>query len=366
MLTAYIGSYAPNGGGIHGLHFQPGAPPMLAGEPWVADADSPSWLTVNAAGDRLYAVHELHRASGHGEGRLSSYAIGGGQPPRLLASVRSGGVRPVHLSLHPGDRHAFVAHYDSGDVSVLGIDGDGRLGPLLDSQRLADALPGARPGPARAADAAPGSFASSGHDAPHAHAAVPDPSGRFVLCTDLGLDAVIAWRFDAGRGRLDEPRVLHGSRGAGPRHLVFHPREPSLLYLLNEEASTLAWLRLDGDGRPHRLGDTSSLPASFTGTAYASDLCCAPDGHHLYALNRLHDSIAHFTLAPDGTPTLRDTHWCRGSYPRTLALLPGGRGLVVCNQRSDHLAWFTLDGEGVPRFTGRWTGVGGAASVVFG
>jgi hypothetical protein len=29
MLTAYIGSYAPNSGGIHGLRFQPGEPPLF-------------------------------------------------------------------------------------------------------------------------------------------------------------------------------------------------------------------------------------------------------------------------------------------------------------------------------------------------
>ncbi|WP_284615533.1 lactonase family protein [Aquabacterium humicola] len=369
MLTAYIGSYAPNGGGIHGVHIEAGSPPLLAGEAWIADGDSPSWLTVNAAGTHLYAVHELHRAPGNaegrGEGRLSSYDLSSGRP-RLLGRTGSGGVRPVHLGLHPEGRHAFVAHYDSGDVCVLAIDDDGCLGPVLDRRALADACgPQARPGAAQAEQAPPGSFACSGHEASHAHMALPAPGGRFVLCTDLGLDRLVVFRFDAGRGRLLEPRVMPTSPGAGPRHLVFHPQNPSRVYLLSEEASTLAWLRFD-DGALQPLGETSSLPAGFAGTAYASDLRCSPDGHHLYALNRLHDSIAHFSLAPDGTPTLRDTHWCRGSYPRTLALLPGGRGLVVCNQRSDHLAWFALDGDGVPRFTGRWTGVGGAASVVFG
>jgi len=208
-----------------------------------------------------------------------------------------------------------------------------------------------------------GSFAGSGHDAAHAHCALPDPSGHHVLCTDLGLDLLVAWRFDAARGRLEAPQAVAMTPGAGPRHIVFHPHLHTRLYLLNEEASTLAWLRLH-DGRLERLGETSTLGPGYVGTSYASDLCVSADGRHLYALNRLLDSIAHFALAADGTPRLQGIEWCRGSYPRTLRLVPGG-GLVVCNERSDHLAWFRIAADGAPRFSGRCTGVGGAASIVF-
>jgi 6-phosphogluconolactonase len=365
MLNAYVGTYAPNGGGIHAFALEGagGAPPLTA-EPWVADGHSPSWLTVNAAGTRLHAVHELFRAPGSGEGRISSFGLGADGRPRCLGCVPSGGRRPVHLALHPGGRHAFVAHYDSADIAVLAVDEDGRLGTLLDRRAHLEAFEhGAEPGPARAARAPRGSFANSGHDAPHAHMALPDPSGRWLLSTDVGLDAVIVWRFDATRGRLESPRVARTSPGAGPRHLVFHPHDATRVYLLHEESSTLAWLRLDG-GALHAEGETSCLPEAYAGTAYASDLVCSEDGRHLYALNRLHDSIAHFTLAPDGTPRLAGTEWCRGSYPRTLQRVPGG-GLVVCNERSDHLAWFETGADGAPRFAGRYTGAGAPASIVF-
>ncbi|HSW09208.1 lactonase family protein, partial [Aquabacterium sp.] len=190
--------------------------------------------------------------------------------------------------------------------------------------------------------------------------------GDIVLSTDLGLDALIAWRFDAVSGRLLSPRRVQLSPGAGPRHLVFHPREPAWVYLLNEEASTLAWLRLDAHtGELKLLGELSSLPPGFAGTSYASDLVCSADGRHLYALNRLHDSLAHFTLSRSGAPRLAGVEWCRGSYPRTLSLTPDGRRLVVCNERSDHLAWFALNEDGSPCFSGHYTGVGGPAAVVF-
>ena len=63
-------------------------------------------------------------------------------------------------------------------------------------------------GPTIAAKAPPGSFARSGHDAPHAHMIETDPSGEFAIATDLGLDIVIVWKFDRNNGTLRNPRTF--------------------------------------------------------------------------------------------------------------------------------------------------------------
>jgi len=53
----------------------------------------------------------------------------------------------------------------------------------------------------------------------------PDPSGRFVLAADLGLDRILVWRFDAVAGKLipDDPPSAAVAPGDGPRHFAFHP-----------------------------------------------------------------------------------------------------------------------------------------------
>lgn len=92
-----------------------------------------------------------------------------------------------------------------------------------------------------------GSFAISDHNGPHAHMIASDPSGKFVFSTDLGLDRIYQWRFDAASGRLtpnDPPWIAASSAGAGPRHFVFHPDGETVL-LVNEEASTLTSYRFD-------------------------------------------------------------------------------------------------------------------------
>jgi len=268
------------------------------------------------------------------------------------------------MSLHPGGRHAFVAHYGSAEVTAMSLAVDGRVGEVLCTRQAAET--GAALGPARASQGPAGSYANSGHDAPHAHMAQCDPSGRFVLVTDLGLDCIVAWRFDAASGGLSAPLRWQASPGAGPRHLVFHPKDAGHCYVLNEESSTLSWLAFDaGTGALTTRSELSSLPSGYQGTSYASDLRISADGRHLYALNRLHDSIAIFTIDAGGAPRWRGEVWAQGSYPRSCTIDPSGRWLHVCNQRSDQVTSFGIAADGNLQFSGQYVGVGNPTALVF-
>ena len=81
---------------------------------------------------------------------------------------------------------------------------------------------------------------------PHPHAIDVDPTNRFVFVPDLGLDKVLAYRFDSAAGTLaaNHPRDLATSPGAGPRHIAFHPNG-KWAYVINELDSTVIALRYD-------------------------------------------------------------------------------------------------------------------------
>lgn len=362
-MHAYIGSYEPNGRGLY--HFaqdrQGGGLRPLGPS---AGPRNPSWLCANAAGTRLYVANEHEGAEG-GSGEVSAYAREPGSGAlTLLNSVASGGGRPVHLSLDTNERHLFVANYGGGSVAVLALAADGGLGARLSLHRHAELFGDVVLGPQPAALSCPGSFAISDHDGPHAHMAQLDPSGRFLLVSDLGLDSIISWRFDAGSGGLSAPQLFSASPGAGPRHFVFHPQQAEACYVLNEEASTLAWLHFDGaTGRLSPRAEVSSLPGGFQGTSFASDLRCSADGRFLYCLNRLHDSVAIFALAAGGAPRLLAHEWTRGSYPRSFAVDPSGRFMYVCNQRSDHVAIFRVGADGGLSFSGQYVAVGSPVAI---
>lgn len=357
--TVYVGSYGPKGRGIHRFALDP-ASGALQEQGLTPSSANPSWLALDAGGRRLYSANE-------GAGTVGAYTVAADGALEPLATAEAGGAGPVHLSLHPAGRHLFVANYGAGNAAVLPLDAEGRPGAPLERQA---APPTERPlhGARVAALAPPGSFAISGHEASHVHMAAPDLSGRFLVATDLGRDLLLVWPFDAATGRLGRPQTSAVSAGAGPRHFAFHPTRPELCYVLNEEASTLAWLRLDArEGRLLPLGEEiSTLPAGFKGTSFASGLLIAPDGRRLYALNRLHDSIASFELdAADGRPRQRGIEWTRGSYPRSLGLDPSGRWLIVCNERSDHLAVFRREADGALRFADQYAAVGSPAALAF-
>jgi 6-phosphogluconolactonase (cycloisomerase 2 family) len=353
-FSVYVGGYAPNCEGIYRFAAD-AATGHLRPAGLTPNPHSPSWLQADPARPGLlYAANE-------GGGSVHVYRQqADGAPLQLLQALPSGGEGPVHLSLHPTAPFAFVPHYGSAELAVLRRAADGQLSPVglhpsCDRSQPEDC----RLGPARALTGPPGSFALSGHEAPHMHMAQSTRDGRFVLASDLGRDRLAVWPFNLESGALGRRQDLALSPGAGPRHFVFHPKDATQLYLLNEQASTLAWLQLEPQsGRLSPRAEISSLPQGFAGTNFAADLIASADGRFLYALNRLHDSIAVFALAADGAPRLIAHEWTRGSYPRSARFSPCGRWFYVCNQRSDHVAVFAVDAAtGLPRFAGQYVAV---------
>lgn len=325
---------------------------------------SPSCLVLNASGTRLYSANETDRAGAKKEGTVSAFAVGrtdGKLTP--LNTVRSGGAGPTYVSLHPSGRFLLVANYFGGSVAVLPVLSDGRLGDATDVK--ADA---GKVGPARAAHAPPGSFAVSGHDRTHAHMIQADPAGRFVLHTDLGLDTVFVWRFDDRRGLLtaNDPPAVALPPGDGPRHFHFHP-SGHWLYSIQEEGSTVVLFDYDGEtGRLAARQTVSTLPPGFAGSNFCSGILVSADGRFVYAGNRLHDSIAIFSVGPRGTLTYVGEEWTRGDYPRSFSIDPSGQFFYSCNQRADSVTVFRVDRKtGGLAFTGHYAAVGNPSSMVF-
>ncbi|MEO6281299.1 beta-propeller fold lactonase family protein [Roseateles sp.] len=334
----HVGTYAPLGQGVYS--FAIAADGALKPLCVTANAGSPSWLL--AANGRVYAAEE-------GAHHVAVYAQDDAGRLSLLQREPSGGHSPAQLSLSAG--RVWVAHYADARFAALPLGADGRLGAAQSWPSCVG--PDCRPGPQRAAKAPPGSQASSGHDAPHAHMIQASPDGRWLLGTDLGRDRLLVWPLTAATpGAATHELAL--SPGSGPRHFVFHPQDAGLVYVLQEESSTLTTVALTPDG-PRLVDEISVLPSGFAGTSYASDLLVAPGGWHLYAFNRLHDSLAVIALAEARSPRLLDHHWVHGSYPRSACI--AGAHLYVCNQRSDQLSHFDLSRPEAPRFTGRQTAV---------
>src|SRR6185295_17852675 len=188
----------------------------------VGDLVNPSFLALSPDRRFLYSVHgDGDHATAFALDRASGQA-------RLINRASTAGLNGVRQALDATGRFMVVANYATGTVAVMPIGPDGSL---KDQHQLLP-LPG-EPGPHKVEQ-----------KSAHPHDVVFDPSGRFVLVPDKGLDRIFVFRFDATTGRLAaaEPDSMMSRPGAGPRHLAFHPRQP-FVWVLNELDSTTTTYR---------------------------------------------------------------------------------------------------------------------------
>jgi 6-phosphogluconolactonase len=368
-LLAYVGTYTGalgaggNGEGIY-LFEMNADTGELSRKRLVAKTPNPSWIAIHSSAKYLYAVNEIADFRGN-SGSVSAFQI---HPATgdlsALNTVSSEGAGPAYLSLDASGRYAFVANYAGGSIAVLPILADGLLGAAVDVHSDHAFI-----GSTQATSAPPGSFAVSGHDAPHAHMIAADPQNKFVLATDLGQDRIYTYGFSSATGKLtpsDRVPFVSLPSGDGPRHFAFHPNG-HWLYAIQEESSTIAFFLYDAvTGQLTAQQTLSSLPPGFAGSSFASEILVSPDGKTLYAANRLHDTIAVFSIDVNGRLKHIGETSTQGDYPVQCRISPGGNFLYVCNRRSDNITSFRIHRDtGLLTFTGHYTPVGSPASITF-
>jgi 6-phosphogluconolactonase len=243
----------------------------------------------------------------------------------------SHGEGPCHVTVESSGRFVLVANYNSGSVAMLPINADGRLGEATDF----DQHEGSSVHPTR-------------QQGPFAHSIFPDPSNRFALSCDLGVDKVFVYQLDFENGKLrPAPQPWMSVKpGAGPRHLDFHPNR-EWVYVINELDNTISCCHWDEEsGKLEQFQHISTLPSGYTETSYCADIHVHPSGRFLFGTNRGHNSIAVFAIAPtSGRLSLIELVACGGDFPWNFALDSRGEWLVVANQRSNNLCVFAVDVE---------------------
>lgn len=325
-------------------------PPQLA-----ADTSSPSFLAVHPGGGFLYAVNEVSTFEGKTSGAVSAFAIN--RATGLLKALNqqpSVGTGPAHLIVDKGGQNALVANYGGGSVAVVPIGKDGRLkSPSAFVQHSGSSV-----NPQRQKE-------------PHAHSINLDPANRFAYVADLGLDKVLVYRFDAGKGllTLNDPSSASVKPGAGPRHLALDS-SGRFAYVINEMDLTVTVFSNDtATGTLREVQTISTLPPgqSVQQGYSGADVQVHPSGKFLYASNRGHDSLAVFAIeASSGRLTYVENEPTQGSTPRGFGIDPDGRYLLAGNQRSDSVVVFGIDPQtGKLAPTGHKIDIGAPVCVKF-
>jgi len=298
----------------------------------ISDVVNPSFLAVHPSGRFLYAVNEITEFAGSSSGSVSAFTVDRTTGSlSLLNQQPSLGADPCHVSIPRTGHHVLVANYTGGSVAMYRIAADGSLGGSSDFKQHS------------------GSSADPDHPTePHAHSATIDPTNRFAMVADLGLDRVFVYRLDLALGRLvvNDPPYYEGKLGAGPRHFDFHP-SGQYAYVINELDLTLSALAYDSSrGVLTHLQTESTLPVGVEPSGSTADVHVHPSGRFVYGSNRGHDSIVVFAIDPStGRITYVENQLTGGQTPRNFAIDPTGTFLLAANQDSHTIVTFRIDAE---------------------
>jgi 6-phosphogluconolactonase len=307
------------------------AEPVLA-----AESDNPSFLAVHPSREFLYAVNEISDF-GNKEGAVSAFSLNGKDGTlELLNQQGSHGAAPCHLCLDPAGKVVLVANYGGGSVCVLPID-DGKkqedMRGYLQKKRSWVTHAGHGTNKER-------------QEGPHPHCVLTDPTGKFALSADLGIDGLVHYTLDADKGVLNisEPSITQVTPGAGPRHLAFH-QSGKFLYAVNELDSTVTALAYDGGKNTVKAFQTlTTLPKGYKGNNTAAEIAVHPSGKFLYASNRGYDSIVLYDLdAKTGRLKFSRFMTKKLRTPRHFAIDPTGTWLLAANQDGDTVVVFRID-----------------------
>jgi 6-phosphogluconolactonase len=309
----------------------------LATPNFLLESSAPAYFVLGRDERLLYTCNS--------EGFVSAYKV---DPSKgeltFLNKQPTGGGDPSYVSLDKNEKYVFVANYQGGSIAAWAVKPDGSLGERTAFiQHYGHSI-----NPKRQTRA-------------FAHSIIVDPSNRFVLVADLGLDKLFVYRFDSSTGTLtpNSTPFVAVAPGSGPRHVIFHPNG-KWVYLLTEMGSTVHFFHWDGrHGKLSEKQSVSTLPQDFHGVSTAAEIRVSPDGRYLYTSNRGHDSITVFSINPkDGRLEFIQNVPSGGRTPRNFDFDPTWHWLFVTNQDSSNAQVFRVDPA-----TGRLTPQGSPAAV---
>jgi 6-phosphogluconolactonase len=257
---------------------------------------------------------------------------------RVLVTANHGDFEHVEHVVRTDDGNWAVEYlYDDSTVLLYGLEPEGRIGELRDVQVM--------PGHGKDPNFSP-QAGGHGQASAHAHCAVIDPSGNYVLVGDKGTDRIYVYALG---DTLDLVHTHTFPPETGPRHIAFDPAS-GRAYVTCEFASDLASFAFDpASGRLRLLDQVSTVAAGHEGLNEPAEVRVHPNGRFVYVNNRGEDSIAWFRVTDDGTltrlghvPLALSLH--PGVAARSFAFDPSGSFMLVADRPADLVRVYAVNG----------------------
>jgi 6-phosphogluconolactonase len=300
------------GGSVAGFHLDL-ATGALVRRGAVDVGRSPSSLVRSAERETIVAVDDANATAV----ALAVNAKTGALAPTGRAPA--GGPQPSGAAVDATGKYVLVAHPGAGNVSVLAITPDRKLGSI-------------------------GTFAAGAG----ASAVALHPANQLAFVTNLRASTISQFSFNTGTGILT-PKAgppLALPAGSGPVRLACHP-SGRWVYVLDEVSDTVSVHMYDVDLKALSALSSQIVPTlpegHKRGKSRPADLALGRGGRFLYVTNHGDDSVAIFAIAADGTLQAQGHVASGGHGAGPIAVDPSGAFLFVGNQVSKTLAVFRLD-----------------------
>jgi 6-phosphogluconolactonase len=318
-FTGYVGTYT-NGDskGIYSFVLDTEAG-KITDVKVAAELGNPTYLTLSQDRQYLYSV-----VKDGDNGGVAAFSVISGELQFINSEVLAGSP-PCHVSIDDEQRFVFSTNYHKGTVDSYLIQEGAVSKPVAIIQHT-----GSGPDPRQ--------------EKAHTHYAGMTPDGKHLAVVELGCDLVFTYSVNDD-GTLIEKNRLELRPGSGPRHLEFHPLNPSIAYVMTEFSSEVIVLSYE-NGTFSEIQSISTLPADFTENNQGSAIHVSSDGKFVYAGNRGHNSIAVFEVNQEnGHVQLVEMVSTEGDWPRDFEIDPTGKFLIASNQNSSNLVLFERNSE---------------------
>ncbi|MCJ1287325.1 hypothetical protein MMC26_006673 [Xylographa opegraphella] len=336
----------------------------------IDSACNPGWLVVDSETRNLYCIGEGLGTST--EGALSTFIAS--SDGRLIRTSHSatplGGCSGVFFRNERGGLFLAIAHYQGSALSTWRLNHPSDTnekqhqpnGPVLwQTIDFVLASPGLNP---------------IRQEMCHPHQVILDPTGKFIICPDLGADVIRTFAINQSNGMLEECPAFAVAPGAGPRHAIFVSSPTTqgaavtarsvLLYVVFELTNTITSYKAtyppNGSCPSFKAIETSSTFGDNpipVGAAVAeislvgddliiisnrnSPLSFSASSSDLSPVKS--DPLSIFRVYPDGTFKFLELAPAGGSFPRHFSVNQAGDLIAVGLQMSGKVVILERDAE---------------------
>ncbi|MGP1589728.1 MAG: lactonase family protein [Oribacterium sp.] len=291
------------------------------------EINNSSYLVVSRDQKTLYSIVD--------EGVVAFHILENGALSRInTRNIR--GMRGCHLAIDRDDEYLMVSGYHDGKATLLRLEKDGAVGPIVDGFY----------------DKGIGSVAERTFR-PHVSCSRMTDDQKYILVADLGIDQVKIFRFDKTDGKMRQIDTIRCELKSAPRHFRFSP-DRRFLYLMYEvknvvDVFTFREGKDENDIELEKIQTISthnSNPENPLIAACQMRFSPDKDARHLFVSNAGIDTLTVYNRDPEtGLLTMKNSLPVSGEYPKDFCIFPDEKHVAVANNDSGEISFFSVDYE---------------------